>query len=145
MSSSSRVGRLPHQACFSRSGARVVLKVARKQRPVPFELTQHVTPKARVLLQEVAHPEVAAEGLGAPALRHPCAKERHVLHGIDERVVLHELALVPQQPVELARVELPEPAVEHELLRRRDRRDRVHLEEAEMPDRLQDVRRGAVE
>ena len=60
----------------------------------------------------------------------------------DERVPLEELPLLPQQPVELGRVEAAaEPAPENEPLRRRDRRDRVELQAAE-PARRSRARRS---
>ena len=68
-----------------------------------------------------------------------------ILDRPDERVPLDELALLPEQAVELRRVVRPEPAPEHELLRRRDGRDRVDLEEAELPDGVEDRASGAVQ
>jgi hypothetical protein len=40
---------------------------------------------------------------------------------------------------------VPQPAPEHELLRRRDRRDRIDLEKAQAANRVEDVAGGAVE
>ena len=68
-----------------------------------------------------------------------------VLDRPDERVPLEQPSLFPQEPVELGAVDSAEPAPEDELLRRRDGRDGVHLEEAEAPDRLQDAPRRPVE
>ncbi len=56
-----------------------------------------------------------------------------------------ELALVPQQPVELRAVEDAEPAPEDEVLRRRDRGDRVDLESARAADDVEDPARGTIE
>jgi hypothetical protein len=53
-------------------------------------------------------------------------------------VPFDELALFPQQAVELGGIVWAEPAPQNELLRRRDRRDRIDLEEAEVPDRVED-------
>src|SRR5439155_23772391 len=58
---------------------------------------------------------------------------------------LAELPLLPEKPVELGGVERTEPAPEDEMLRRRDRRDRIELEEAEPAHRLEDSVRAAVE
>ena len=76
---------------------------------------------------------------------HPRLEEREILDRPDVRVPLEELLLVPEQPIELGDVVRAEPAPEDELLRRRDRRDRVDLEEAEPADRVEDGRRRAVE
>jgi hypothetical protein len=76
---------------------------------------------------------------------HTGAEQREVLDRPDVGVPLDELALVPEQAVELAGVVRAEAAPEDELLRRCDGRDRVDLEEAEPANRLEDVARGAVE
>ena len=65
------------------------------------------------------------------AAAHPRPQKRQILGRPDERVPFDELSLLPDQPVELFAVVRPEPAPEHEVLRRRDRRDRVDLEEPE--------------
>ena len=118
-----------------------MLEIAREHRPVPFELAEHVTPEARVRLEEVPHPRVLAF---APPPRSS-ADEGQVLDRPDEGVPLEELPLLPEQPVELGGVEGAEAAEEDELLRRRDRRDRIHLEEAESANRVEDRGRRAVE
>jgi len=148
-----RLQDLEHQAHLARappamrlSGCHeLVLELPREQRSVPLELAQQVTAEAGVLLQEVPDPAVPRRVAEAPPLRHSRADERQVLDRPDERVPLEELSLLPQQPVELGGVVGPEPAEEHELLRGRDRRDRVHLEEAEVSHRVEDRHRGAVE
>jgi len=58
---------------------------------------------------------------------------------------LEELALVPDQAVELGGVVATEAAPEDELLRWGDGRDRIDLEEAQAPNGLEDVAGGAVE
>jgi hypothetical protein len=73
------------------------------------------------------------------------AQQREVLDRPDECIPLDEPALLPQQAVELGRVIWAEPTPEHELLRRRDGRDRIDLEEAQLPDGVQDRPRGSVE
>ena len=95
--------------------------------------------------QELAHPLVALEAAAAPPPRHARADEREILHRVDERVVLDQLALLPQQAVELAYVVRPEPREEHELLRRRHGRDRVHLQEPELAHGVEHTGRAAVE
>jgi len=52
---------------------------------------------------------------------------------------------VPQESIEIGDVARTKPAPEDEVLRRCDRRDRVDLQEAELPDRVEDVFRRAVE
>jgi len=126
-------------------GHQVVLKLAREQWPVSFELTHHVASEAGVRFQEIAYPEVARQGVRAPVLRHPRADERQVFDRVDERVVLEELPLLPEQPVELGAVVGTEAAEEDELLGGCHGRDRVHLQEAELPDRVENRRGGAVE
>src|SRR5207245_4711642 len=69
----------------------------------------------------------------------------HVHHGVDALVILEQLARLPHQPVELGHVEWPEAAEQHELLRRRDSRDRIHLQEPEAPDRVEHAVCTAVE
>ena len=71
-------------------------------------------------------------------------QQRQRLDRIHERVVLDEPALLPQQPVELGRVEVAEAAPEDEVLRRRDGCDRVELEEAEPADGVEHPARRAV-
>ena len=123
----------------------VVLEVAGEQRPAGLELSQDVPPEARVLAQEVTDPLVALQLAAAPELRHARTLERQVLDRVDEGVVLEELPLLPEQAVELGRVERAEPAEENELLGRRDRRDRVHLQKAEPAHGVEHGARRAVE
>src|SRR5881398_1768611 len=75
--------------------------------------------------------------LDDPAVERPVAppherpEHRKVLDRIDEGTPLDELPLLPEKTVELGGVERAEPAPEDEVLRRRDGRDRVELEETE--------------
>src|SRR6185312_3381939 len=123
----------------------VVLEVARQQRPVPLELPQHVPAEARVRAYVVADPLVALQLAASAELRHPRALHRQLLDRVDECVVLEQLSLLPEQEVELRGVVRPEAAEEDELLRRRDRRDRVQLQEAERTDRVEHGRGRLVE
>ena len=118
----------------ARRGARAP---ARGSGPRSLELAEHVPPEPRLLLQELLRPAVPLEV--APGLAHPRPDQRQVLDRPDERVPLEELPLLPQQPVELGAVVRAEPAPEDEVLRRRHRRDRVDLEEAEPADRVEHV------
>ena len=124
---------------------RPVLELAREQRAPPLELAQDIAPEGGVLLHELPPPAVALEGRRAPVPAHEGPQERERLDRIHERVELDEPALLPQQPVELGRVEVAEAAPEDEVLRRRDGRDRVELEEAEPPNGVQHPARRAVE
>ncbi len=120
----------------------VRLDLAAEQRAARLELAQDIAPEGRVFLE--VRDEVVVSGAGAPA--HLRLQQRQVFGGIEERVPLDELPLLPEQPVELgAVVGRAEPAPEHEVLRRRDGRDRVELQEAEPADRREHVRRRAVE
>src|SRR5207244_13596288 len=125
--------------------ARSVLELAREERPAPLELSEHVAAKRRVLVQELAPPPIALEGRRSAVPSHARAEERHRLDRIDERVELDELALLPEEAVELPGVEGAEPAPEDEVLRGRDRRDQVELEEAEPPDGVEHAPSRAVE
>ena len=62
-----------------------------------------------------------------------------------ERVPLEELAVLPDQPVELCDVEPAQPVEKHEVLRRGDRRDGIQLEEPEPAYGVEDVLPAAVE
>ena len=140
--------RLPHQRCGS-SGLRngLVLELARRHRSVPLELAQHVALEARVRDEELGAPALVRVAPTAPAAPHSRLDERQRLDRPDVRVPLEELLLDPQQPVELRDVVRAEPAPEDELLRRCDGRDRVDLQEAELPHGVEDAsspsRRGA--
>jgi hypothetical protein len=115
-----------------------VLELARRKRSAPLELAEDVPPEARLLLQELQSPLLAL--VVAPALPHPGLNQREVLLGPDERVPLEEPSLF-QQAVELGTVVRTEAAPEDEILRRCDRRDRIHLQESQSADRVRDVRR----
>jgi hypothetical protein len=121
----------------------VVLELARRERAVTLELAQDVAPQAGLLLHELPGPGVPR--LRAPRRAHQSFDQRQVLARIDERVPFEELSLIPEQPVELCPVVPGDAAPENEMLRRRDGRDRVDLEAAEVPDRRQDVGRRPVE
>ena len=128
-----------------RSGDRVVLELARRHRSVPVELAQHVALEARIALEELVSPALVRVVAAPPAAPHPRLDEWERLHRPDVRVPLEELLLYPQQPVELRDVVRPEPAPEHELLRRRDGGDRVDLQEAEPLHGVEDAGCRAVE
>jgi hypothetical protein len=119
-----------------------VIEVAREHRSPPLELAEDVSPEARVGLEELVAALFPGVLVAAPAPPHPRLHERQVLDRPDEGVPLEELPFLPEETVELRRIEGAEPAEEHELLRRRDRRDRVHLQEAELSHGVED-RRGA--
>src|SRR5262245_2127226 len=123
----------------------MVLQLPREQRPALFERAHHVAAEGGVLLQKLVPPAIPQVVRGPPVLAHQPAQQRQRLDRPDERVPLDQLLLVPEEAVELARVERPEAAPEHEPLRRSDGRDRVELQEAEPPDRVDDALRGAVE
>jgi hypothetical protein len=127
------------------AGRQVVLQFTRQQRAVALELAQDVAAEAGVLLQELADPTIPGGAAGASASHHPCPHERQVLDRPDEGVPLEELPLLPQEPVQLGGVIRTEAAEKDELLRRRDGRDRVHLEEAEAPHGVKHRTGGAVE
>jgi hypothetical protein len=58
---------------------------------------------------------------------------------------LDELPLLPEEAIEFRGIVRAETAPEDELLRRRDGRDRVELQETEAANRFEDVVRRAVE
>src|SRR5581483_5449184 len=101
------------------------------------ELAQHVTRECGVLPQ----PFLCTRG----RMPHACAQERQRLDRPDEGAPLDELPLVPDQAVELAAVVRPEPAPGNEVLRRRDARDRIDLQEAEPAYKREQIGRRAVE
>jgi hypothetical protein len=82
---------------------------------------------------------------GPVAAAHERPEQRQILDRVEEGVPLDELPLLPEQAVELGRVERPEPAPEDEVLRRGHRRDRVELEEAEPAHGVEDLPSPAVE
>ena len=120
----------------------MIFDLAREQRAALLEFPQHVAAERGVLLQVLDQPAIAR----AVAAPHERLQERQVLGRVEERVPLDQLPLVPEQAVELGRVvPAAEPAPEDEMRRRRDRGDRVELEETEPPDGLLDAVRAAVE
>ena len=125
-------------------GARVVAQVAREHRPVPLELAQHVAPEGGVRAQELRRVPLRRRRSRAAAA-HASPEQRQRLDRPDEGVPLEQLSLLPEEAVELRDVVRAESAPEHELLRRSDGRDRVDLEVAEPPDRVEHGRRRAVE
>ena len=135
-SSISPICREPHQSWRSAAAAALVrLDLAGEERPALAQLLEDVAAEGRVRPEERATARVERPVV-AP---HERLEDRQVLDRIDERAPLDELPLLPQEPVELGGVEGAEPAPEDEMLRRRDRRDRVELEEAEPPHRLEDA------
>src|SRR6476646_992150 len=106
---------------------------------------QHAEHQAHLALAPPAV-RVAARGLvildlareERPALLELAKHVAPVRGGPEEGVPLDELALLPEEAVELAGVvALAEPAPEHEMLRRRDARDRIELQEAQLSDRVE--------
>src|SRR6266542_4525398 len=110
---------------------RAILELAREQRATRLQLVHDVAAKRRVLLQELGAAALPRVLPAAPP--HPRANERQRFHRPDEGAPLEELAVGPEEPVELAEVVRAEPAPEHELLRGCDGRDRIDLEVAELP------------
>src|SRR5207248_5914070 len=121
--------------------ALVVRDLAGEKRATLLELAQHVAAERRVLLQVGDQPAVERP---VPAA-HARLEEGQVLGRPDERVPFDELPLLPEQAVELRRVERPEPGPEDEMLRRRNDGDWVELQEPQPADRVEDVGRRAVE
>jgi hypothetical protein len=115
---------------------RAVLDLAREERAAALELAEHVAPERRVRLQELV--AAALPRVLVATAAHAGAHERKRLDRPDVRVPFEELAIDPEQALELGHVVRAEPAPEHELLRRCNRRDRVDLQEAEPVDRLED-------
>src|SRR5262245_54583816 len=122
-----------------------IVELAPQPRPAAFETPHDVAAERAVFLEELLGPALALEPARATALPHERADERERFDRPDERVPLEELSLVPQEAVELARVERPEAAPQDEMLRLRDRGDRVELEEAEAANGVEHATRGAVE
>ena len=107
--------------------ARVVGDLARQERPAGIELSEHVPAERRVLLQVGGQATLP----GAVSPPHPRLQERQVFARVQKRVPLDELALLPEQALQLRVIEWAEAAPQDELLRRRNRRDGVELQEAE--------------
>ena len=118
-----------------------VLDLAREERAALAELLQDVAAEGGVLLEERDQSEVERPVAAA----HQRLEDRQVLARVDEGAPLDQLPLLPEEALELRGVERPEPAPEDEVLRRRDARNRVELEEAEPADGLEDAARPAVE
>src|SRR5262249_37060318 len=121
--------------------ARRVLHLAGEERATLSELSEDVAAVGGVLLEPVDDVPVCSPVAAA----HEGLEDRQVLDRIEVRVPLHELALLPEQPVDLLGLERAEPAPEDEVLRRGYARDRVELEEAEASHGLEDAVRAAVE
>src|SRR5439155_25135372 len=123
----------------------VRLELAREHRAVLLELAPDVAPEARVRLPQLHGPALPRVRALPPA-PHPSAHERQRLERPDERVPFEQLALLPEQALELGAVVLgPKSAEQDEVLRRGDRGDRVQLEEAEAADGVEDIGRAPVE
>jgi hypothetical protein len=128
------------------AGRRAVLELAGREGSAFLELPEDVAAKGCVLLEELVPALVPDAGARAPVPPHQRAQERQRLDRPDVCVPLDQLALAPQQPVELAAVvRRPEAAPEDEVLRGRDRRDRVELQEPEPSNGRQDSAGGAGE
>src|SRR5262249_55396718 len=122
--------------------ALVGLDLAGQERAACLELAQDIAPERGVLAKPLAP---AARRDALPPVPHARPQERQILHRIHERAPLDDLPFFPQEPVELGGVKAPEAAPQHELLRWRDRRDRVELEKTEPAHGLEDAGRRAVE
>src|SRR6185295_12020245 len=85
--------------------------------------------EARVRPQELGS-LLLVLGLASPSA-HARADEREVLDRPDECAPLEELALLPEQAIELGPVVRTEAAPEDEPLRRRDGGDRIDLQETQ--------------
>src|SRR5262249_53259952 len=116
----------------------MVLDFTRQERAALLELPKHVPTKRAVRSEPLA--SVLGE---RPAHARP--DERKILRRPEEGGPLQELPLLPEETVELRRRVAAETAPEDEVLWRRDRRDRVELEEPERADGVENARRGAVE
>jgi hypothetical protein len=128
------------------AGRRAVLELAGREGSAFLELPQDVAAKGCVLLEKLVPALVPDAGADATVLAHQRAQERQRLDRPDVRIPLDQLALAPQQPVELAAVvRRPEATPEDEVLRGRDRRDRVELQEPEPSNGRQDSAGGAGE
>ena len=132
---------MPYQRCARSFPDRAVLELAREQRATPLELAQHVTPERRFSARKLANPALGQYWVDRRHRACSAADDRQRLYRPEERVPLEEHALLPEKPVELGGVVRAEPAPEDEVLGRRDGRNRVELEEAEVPDRLEDAAR----
>jgi hypothetical protein len=120
------VARPPPGVPLVASRAGVLADVAREHRAIARELAQDVASQACVLAKElVSHPLRGREPGSPPT--HACAEQWEVLGGPDEGVPLEQLAVLPEQTVELGDVERSEAAPEDELLGRRHGGDRIHL------------------
>ena len=127
ISSISPILRAPHQSWSSRRIVLVILDLPREQRAARLELAQDMEAEAAVLPDEPVVGVLPAAVVHAAA--HPRPEQRQVLDRVDERTPFDERALLPDQLVQLAGVVGAEPAPGNEVLRRRDGRDRVDLQE----------------
>src|SRR5438477_735659 len=119
-------------------------ELPRQERAASLELSQHVPAEGGVLPQELGAAPLRRVLPRAPA-PHPGEEQRVILDRADERAPFEQLPLLPEKSVELGYVERPEPAPKHQLLGCGDGRDRVDLEKADPPDRVEHVERAAVE
>jgi hypothetical protein len=120
----------PGPAARVRRAGRPVVELAREHGPAPVELAQHVAAEAGVRAQPLGAAPLLRVAAGRLRPHHR-ADQRQILDRPDVRRPLEEHPLRPEHSVELGGVEGPEPAPGHELLGRRDGRDRVELEEAQ--------------
>ncbi len=124
---------------------RTILELARRERPAALELAEHVPAKHAVLREECVHPALGCVARRRAPAPHQAADDWEILDRPHERVPFEQQPLVPQQAVELRDVVAAEPAPEDEVLGRRDGRDGIKLQEAQVAHRLEDVRRRSVE
>ena len=144
MASISLTLRSPVHPCECQPQTESVLELAREERPAPVELAEHVPLERRVPLQELS----ASTLPGAASSPRACIRARTIgRSSIGQMNAAHSNSFrLPEKPVELVRVvRNPEPAPEHEVLRRRDGRDRVELQPSERPDGPEHVGSEAVE
>ena len=118
-----------------------VLDLSGEERPSLAKLPEDVAAEGGMLLQPGEDVAVRRP----VAATHERLEDRQILDRIEERIPFNELSLPPDQLVELLRRERAEPAPEDKMLRRRDRGDRVELEEAEPADGLEDAACAAVQ
>ena len=91
-----------------------------------LDLSQRVSLEAGILFEEVSSPLVP--GTRAPsALLHERFDDWQRLHRIDEGVPFEKLLLNPQKMIEFGPVIWAQTAPQDEVLRRRNRCDRIYL------------------
>src|SRR5436309_918324 len=109
-----------------------------QQGPTAFQLSKHVPAETRVLAQELC-PTALPGVLAGSSASHAGQDQREVLDRPNEGAPFEELALSPEQPIELRHVVGAEAAPEDELLRRGDGCDRVDLQEAKTAHGVEDA------